>query len=110
MIGSFTRRALTATVLAAGAAMLQGCVYNPYTGTYDPCCAYPAYSSGYPAYSYPDYSYPAYGYSYPAYSGPAYSGGVVVGGGWGGGYYRGGYGDGYRGGWGGNGGWHTSDH
>ena len=82
----FNRRTLAATLLIVGAAMLQGCVYDPYTGAYVPCCAYPAY--GY---------YPAGGgYAYPAYGG--YGGAVVVGGG---GYYRGGYGGGgYRGGYG----------
>jgi hypothetical protein len=71
----FNRRTLTAVLLIAGAAVLQGCVYDPNTGGYYPCCTYPAYGYGYPA-----YGYPAYGY---------YGGGVVVGGG--GGYYRGGY-------------------
>lgn len=47
-------------VIAVG--MLQGCAYDPYTGTYVPCCAYPAYAP-----------YPAYGYYGPP---------VVVGGGW----------------------------
>jgi hypothetical protein len=92
MIGSSIRRALTVIALIAGAAMLQGCAYDPYTGTYNPCCAYPAYS-----YSYPAYSYPAYGY-------PAYSGGVVVSGGYGEGYSHGAYwGGNYRGNGGGGG-------
>lgn len=92
----FNRRILTAAALIAGAAMLEGCAYNPYTGTYDPCCAYPAYGYG--------YGYPAYnGYAYPAYAygGGGYSSAVVVGGG---GYYRGGW-DAYHGTWdGGHGG------
>lgn len=53
-------------VLVIAVAALQGCAYDPYTGTYVPCCAYPAYGG-----------YPAYGY-YP----PPVVGGVVVGGGW----------------------------
>ena len=67
MISSFMRRSLTAIVLTAGATLLQGCVYNPYTGGYDTCCAYPAYGYGYTTYGYPAYSY-------------GYGGGVVVGG------------------------------
>lgn len=58
--------------------MLQGCVYDPYVGGYVPCCAYPGYAAGYPAYGY-----------------PGYGGAVVVAPG---GYYRGGYGGGYWGG------------
>jgi hypothetical protein len=91
MSRSIIRRTLTATLLIAGAAMLQGCVYDPNTGGYYPCCASPA-----PAYG---YGYPGYGYGYPAYGyGGGYGGAVVVGGGWGGGYYHGG---GWGGGWGG---------
>jgi hypothetical protein len=73
MIRQSARRALTAILLIAGAAMLQACVYDPYAGGYVPCCAYPAYGA---------YGYPAYG-------------GVVVEGG--GGYYHGGYGGGHWG-------------
>jgi hypothetical protein len=44
--------ALTLTALLLG-----GCVYDPYTGTYVPCCGY--------------YGYPYYGYRYPyRYPGP----------------------------------------
>ncbi len=64
-----------AVLLLTAAALLGGCVYNPYTGTYD---------SGVvaaPAYGYYPY-YPAY-----AYGGPT----VVIGGGFGGwGGWRGG--------------------
>ena len=35
-------------VLILGIGVLQGCVYDPYTGAYAPCCAYPAYGY-YPA-------------------------------------------------------------
>lgn len=48
------RRVLaSALVLATG--VLAGCVYDPYTGTYVPCCGY---------YGYPYYGYPSY-YRYP---------------------------------------------
>ncbi|HUB11927.1 MAG TPA: hypothetical protein VMB34_08220 [Acetobacteraceae bacterium] len=53
-------------------AAVEGCAYDPYTGTYVPCCAYPAY--------------PAYGYGYGYY--PPVVGGVVIGGGWHGGWHR----------------------
>jgi hypothetical protein len=45
--------------------MLAGCVYDPYTGGYYPCCAYP-----YQAYGSPYYRAPGYGY--PAQPGPGY--------------------------------------
>jgi hypothetical protein len=74
MTGWCNRRTLGVTLLIVAAAMLQGCVYDPYIGAYVPCCTYPTYGySGYPAYG-------------------SYGGSVVIGGGWGGGYYRGGYG------------------
>ncbi len=60
-----------AVVLIVAVATLQGCAYDPYTGTYVPCCVFPAYSG-----------YPAYGYY------PPVVGGVVVGGGWHGGWGR----------------------
>jgi len=60
----FIRAPLLALFLVGAAALVQGCVYDPYTGTYVPCCAYPAYGYGY------------YGY-------PGYYGGVAVAGGWG---------------------------
>ena len=72
MIRSFMRRALTTTALIAGAAMLQGCVYDPATGGYYPCCAYPAYGYGQPAYGSPGYGYAQPAYSYPAYGYDAY--------------------------------------
>ena len=82
MIRRFARRAFAACLLISGAALLQGCVYEPYPGPY----------AGYPAYGYPAY-------------GPAYGPTVVVGGG--GGWHGG---DGWHGGggdhWGGRGGNH----
>jgi hypothetical protein len=48
-----------ALVLATG--MLAGCTYDPYTGSYVPCCGY---------YSYPYYGYPYYRYPPPYYYGP----------------------------------------
>ena len=53
-----------ALVLATG--VLAGCVYDPYTGTYVPCCG----TYGYPYYGYPSYRYPSpyyYGPQTPAY-------------------------------------------
>ena len=55
-----------AVALIAAVTALQGCAYDPRTGTYVPCCAYPAYPA-----------YPGYGY----YA-PPVVGGVVIGGGW----------------------------
>ena len=66
MTSWFNRRTLTAILLIVGAGMLEGCVYDPYTGTYVPCCAYGGYY-GSPAYGYP-YGYGGY-YGYPAYRG-----------------------------------------
>jgi|SRR6478672_13129994 hypothetical protein len=56
--------ALLALTLAASA--LAGCVYDPYSGTWVPCCNY----YGYPYYGSPYYRYPPpyYPYGYP--SGP----------------------------------------
>lgn len=84
-------RWLTVISLLLGAAMLQGCVYDPNSGTYAPAGygygAYPGYGTyGYPGYGYPAYGYPAYGY--PAY-GPSYGGSMTFGGVWGGGERRG---------------------
>ena len=45
------------------AALLAGCVYDPYTGGYYPCCSYPH------PYAYPPY-YAPYPYGPPAYYGP----------------------------------------
>jgi len=46
----------TLLALMVTASLLAGCVYDPYTGTYVPCCNY---------YGYPYYRYPYYPYSYP---------------------------------------------
>jgi hypothetical protein len=49
--------------LVATASLLGGCAYDPYTGTYYPCCGY----YGYPYYRYPYYRYPPpYPYGYPS--------------------------------------------
>jgi hypothetical protein len=55
-----------AGLLTLTTALLVGCVYDPYTGTYVACCGY----YGYPYYGYPYYRYPpTYApYGYP--SGP----------------------------------------
>jgi hypothetical protein len=50
MSGRLALRALTMILLVIGAGVLEGCVYDPYTGTYVPCCAYPAYYYPYPYY------------------------------------------------------------
>jgi len=42
-------------LLVAASALLAGCAYDPYTGLFYPCCAYPPPAYGYPAAS------PAYG-------------------------------------------------
>lgn len=69
------RRTLAAVLLICAAGVLEGCVYNPYTGTYTPCCAaYPAYGGyGYPGYG-GAYGYPANGGYYGAPQGGAYQG------------------------------------
>lgn len=46
-------------VLLGLAAMLAGCVYDPYTGGYYPCCAYPYQPYSTPYYRSPGYGYPA---------------------------------------------------
>ncbi|HTI81190.1 MAG TPA: hypothetical protein VL614_12145 [Acetobacteraceae bacterium] len=48
------RRLGAVVVLAGAAALLSGCVYDPYTGGYYPCCSY----YGNPAYRYPPPYYP----------------------------------------------------
>lgn len=63
------KKIVGALVLTVALGALQGCAYDPRTGTYVPCCVYPAY--------------PAYGY----YA-PPVVGGVVIGGGPRGGWYR----------------------
>jgi hypothetical protein len=51
--------------LAASASLLAGCVYDPYTGTLQPCCGPYGYGYGY------GYQYPPYPYGYPGpYGGP----------------------------------------
>ncbi len=61
--------------LTLTAALLVGCAYDPYTGTYVPCCGY--YGSPYygnPYYRYPPpyapYSYPSAPYAAPQSSQP----------------------------------------
>lgn len=66
---------LALTLVVVGAAMVQGCAYDPYSGTYVPAAGY---GYGYPAYGYPSYGYPAYQ--------PYYDGSVAIGGGYYGGY------------------------
>jgi len=49
--------------LASAASLLGGCVYDPYTGAYYPCCGY----YGYSYYRYPYYRYPPpYPSGYPS--------------------------------------------
>jgi len=85
MTGWCNRRALKTILVIATAGLLQGCVYDPYTGTYLPCCAaYPAYGG---------YAYPAYGgYQGQAPRSPVYQGAAPTAPGYpGGGYPGGGY-------------------
>jgi hypothetical protein len=73
-------RLRTILALAGVAAVLGGCVYDPYTGTYVPCCNYYGYPYGYgyprPYYRPAPYGYPQGGYpqggGYPQapYGGP----------------------------------------
>jgi hypothetical protein len=51
---SVVRRVQLLAVVVLAAGVLGGCVYDPYTGTYGPCCGY----YGYPYYGYPYYRYP----------------------------------------------------
>lgn len=53
--------------LAGAAALLGGCVYNPYTGMYQPCCNYYGYPNGY--YNYPPPYYGPYAYPQGSYYG-----------------------------------------
>jgi hypothetical protein len=68
---SAVRRVLAAAlVLATG--VLTGCVYDPYTGTYAPCCGY----YGYPNYGSPYYRYPPpynYAPNYAPQTAPPYT-------------------------------------
>lgn len=45
-----------------GVLLLGGCMYDPYTGAYYPCCSYPAPHAYAPYYPYP---YPPSPYGYP---------------------------------------------
>ena len=57
------RRIAALLTLTLTASLLAGCVYDPYSGTWVPCCNY----YGYPYYRYPYYRYPPpyYPYGYP---------------------------------------------
>jgi hypothetical protein len=59
------RRIAATLALAAAAALLGGCIYDPYTGGMVPCCSYYGYPYGY---RYPAPYYP-YGYPPGPYSG-----------------------------------------
>lgn len=64
------RRCGGLALLLGLAAMLAGCVYDPYTGGYYPCCSYPYHP--YRPYAAPYYATPGYatpGYGYPAQPG-----------------------------------------
>ena len=72
------RRCGALAMLLGLAVTLGGCVYDPYTGGYYPCCTYPyqpyaaPYYYGTPGYSSPGYGSPAqpgYGYGSPAQPG-----------------------------------------
>jgi hypothetical protein len=67
-------RLRTILALAGVAAVLGGCVYDPYTGTYVPCCNYYGYPYGYgyprPYYRPAPYGYPQGGYPQAPYGGP----------------------------------------
>jgi hypothetical protein len=76
-------RLRTILALAGVAAVLGGCVYDPYTGTYVPCCNYYGYPYGYayprpyyrPApYAYPQGGYPQGGYPQGGYPQAPYGG------------------------------------
>ena len=54
----FMQRCGGLAALAGLAAMLAGCVYDPYTGGYYPCCTYPYGAYAAPYYQ-PSYAYPA---------------------------------------------------
>jgi hypothetical protein len=64
------RRLVGLLVLTLTAALLAGCAYDPYTGTYVPCCGY----YGSPYYRSPYYGYPRpyapYGYPSGPYMAP----------------------------------------
>jgi hypothetical protein len=55
----------------AAAVLLGGCVYDPYTGSYEPCCAYPGpYAYSYPPQPVPYAAPPAAGQPGPEYAPP----------------------------------------
>ena len=66
-------RLRTILALAGVATLLGGCVYDPYTGTYVPCCNYYGYPYGYgyprPYYRPAPYAYPQGGYPQAPYGG-----------------------------------------
>jgi len=56
------RQIVAVLALMVTASLLGGCVYNPYTGAYQPCCGYYPYPYSYPyGYRYPPPSYTPYG-------------------------------------------------
>jgi hypothetical protein len=59
------RRIAALLALTVGASLLAGCVYDPYTATWRPCCNY----YGYPYYRYQPSYYP-YGYPPGPYMAP----------------------------------------
>ena len=61
-------RRMTALLALAAASLLPGCVYDPYTGTYLPCCSYYGYPYGY---RYPPPYYYPYGYQPGPYGPPS---------------------------------------
>jgi hypothetical protein len=61
-------RRIFAAALLLATVVLGACVYNPYTGSYVPCCGY----YGYPYYGYPYYRYPP-PYNYAPQSAPYYA-------------------------------------
>ncbi len=61
------QRIAAAFALVIAGTLLSGCVYNPYTGTFMPCCGYYGYY-GNPYYRYPG-PYSPYGYP-PQYGAP----------------------------------------
>jgi len=81
MLKASIRAIVVTTLLSIAAVSLQGCAYDPYTGSYVP------------------YAAPAYGYypAYPYYYAPPVYGSVVIGSDWGWGGYRGWHG--HYGGW-----------
>lgn len=61
-----------AAVLALVAGLVTGCAYDPYTGSYVPCCSSYGYPYGGYGYRYPPSYYPPSGYPQPSYGAPAY--------------------------------------